>query len=132
MCRRRGLSRLLRHGPLLYADERFAVGAVEQVEPSGLAGLSEALALLAVDRKVKQHHGTRRVVVPQIVMDLLKVPAVLAGHRIDGNDRRGEEIVAGTNGAVEVRTRIARREVDQPERRVDGRRLPNSRAASAP
>ena len=65
-------------------------------------------------------------------MHLLEVPAVLAGHRIECNDRRGKQVVAGTNGTVEIRPGISRREIDQAERRVDRRRLPDGRAAVAP
>src|SRR5690606_6909987 len=130
--RRSRLSGLLRHRSLLDADERRAVGAVEDVDPAGLARLREALAHHAVDFDVEQHDGARAVVVPDIVMHLLEVPAVFAGLRIDGDDRRGEEVVAGADRAVVVGTGIAGREVQQAELRVDRRRLPDRRSAVLP
>ena len=70
---------VLRHGPLLDADEGFARHTVEYVDPPGLAGFGDGLAGFAVDLDVEQHDGIGRVVVPDVVMDLLKMPAVLAG-----------------------------------------------------
>ena len=114
---RRGLSRLLRHRLLVDADERLAVRAVEDVDPARLVRLRGGLAEAAVDRHVEQHHGTRTVVVPEVVMNLLKVPAILAGGRVDGHHRRREQVVARANPAVEVGPRIAGGEVDQARAR---------------
>ncbi len=131
--RRRGLLALvLRHRLLLDRQQRLAGLAVEQVEPAGLARLGEALALLAVDLDVEQHDRARRVVVPDVVVHLLEVPAVLAGLRVERHDRRGEEVVALAPRAVQVGGGVAGREVDQPELRVDGRRLPHRRAPVRP
>ena len=81
---------------------------------------------------VEQHDGIRRVVVPQIVMHLLEVPAVLARLRLDRDHRDAEEVVAGPHGAVQIGAGVARREVDEPELGIDGRRLPDGRAAVFP
>src|SRR4051812_20427278 len=50
-----GLAWLLRHRALFYADQWFAGDAVENVGPTGLGDLREALLRLAVDLRVKQH-----------------------------------------------------------------------------
>ena len=131
--RRRGrLPRLLRHGLLLDADQRLAGLAIEDVGPARLADLAMPLRSLPSIRRVEQHDGIRRVVVPDVVMHLLEVPAVLAGLRVDRDDRDAEEVVAGAHGAVEIGARVARREVDEPELGIDGRRLPDGRAAVLP
>src|SRR5207302_8290956 len=52
--RGRRVFRLLRHGLLFDAHQRLTVGAIEQVEPAGLAGLGECFAGLTVDRRVVQ------------------------------------------------------------------------------
>src|SRR6202011_567138 len=80
------LPRLLRHRALLDTDERFAVGAVEDVDPLGAASLSDALAGLAVDYGVEEDDRTRCVIVPDVVMHLLEMPSIRAGlgvHRED-------------------------------------------------
>ena len=130
--RGRRLARLLRHGALLDADQRLAGLSVEDVGPARLADLRKPFAHRAADAHVEQHDGIRRVVIPEVVMNLLEVPAVLAGASLDRNDRRREQVVAGAHGAVEIGARIAGREIDQPELGVDGRRLPHRRAAVHP
>ncbi|MCY3730412.1 MAG: hypothetical protein OXF98_03655 [Rhodospirillaceae bacterium] len=99
--------------------------AVQDVAPAGLAGLRQPAPQLAVDLQIEEHHGARRVEIPDVVVDLLEMPAILARGRIHRDDRRGEQIVAGTDRAVEVRPGIAGREVDQIQRRVHRRGLPD-------
>src|SRR5688572_29632062 len=65
-------------------------------------------------------------------MHLLEVPAVLSRVRVDGNDRDAEQVVAGANSAVKIGTGIAGREIDEVELGIDGRRLPDGRAAELP
>src|SRR5205085_2602452 len=82
--RRRGLLEgALWDGLLADRDQRLARLAVEQVEPAGLAGLADPVRAVVVE----EHDGARRVVVPDVVVDLLEVPAVLAGLRVDRDDR---------------------------------------------
>src|SRR5688572_20870571 len=131
--RRRGrLPRLLRHRYLVDGDERLARLAIEDVDVARLADLDDALAQPAVVHGVEQHDGIRRVVVPEIVMHLLEVPAVPARLHLDRDHRDAEEIVAGPHGAVEIGTRVARREIDEAELGIDGRRLPDGGAAMLP
>ena len=65
-------------------------------------------------------------------MDLLEVPAIFSGVRIDGDDRDAEQVVAGPNAAVQIGTGITRREIDEVERWIDGWSLPHGRALRAP
>ena len=65
-------------------------------------------------------------------MHLLEVPAVLAAARIDRDDRDAEQVVAFPQVTVQHGPRIARREIDEPELGVDGRRLPHGSAAVLP
>ncbi len=126
------LPRLLRHGTLLDPDQRLAGLAVEDVHPPALARLPQALALDSVDLEIEQDDRIGRIVVPEVVMDLLKMPPVSTGGRFDRHDGDGKQIVASPHGAVEVGARIARREIQQAELRVDGWRLPHGRAAMPP
>src|SRR5207302_10555454 len=81
---------------------------------------------------VEEHDGARRVVVPDVVVDLLEVPAVLPCRGVDGDDRGCEEIVAGPDVAVVVGRGVAGREIQQAELRIDRRCLPDRRAAVLP
>ena len=123
------MPRLLWHGPLLDADERFAVRPVENVDPAGLAGFGDGLAVLAADLDVEQHYRVGGVVVPDIVMHLLEMPAVFAGMDIQREHRRGEQVVSGAHVAREIGAGVARGEIHQAKFRVHGRRLPDRAAA---
>src|SRR5690606_10505304 len=84
------------------------------------------------DLGVEQDDGVGRVVVPDVVVRLLEVPAVFPGRGVDGDDGRGEEVVAGTDGAVELRPGVAGGEVQQAQFRIHRRRLPHRTAAVLP
>lgn len=129
---RRLLDRALRHGLLVDPEERLPRLPVEQVEPTGLARLRDARPQLAVDVHVEQHDRAGRVVVPDVVVDFLEVPPVLAGLRVERDDRASEEVVAGPFGAVQVRGCVSGGEVQEPEVRIDRGRLPDGRAAVLP
>src|SRR6266545_7221753 len=66
-------------------------------------------------------------------MHLLEVPGVFAGER-HRHDRGREQVVAGAvaTHAARFRAGIAGREIDEPEIRVDRRRLPDCGAAHLP
>src|SRR5690606_42010397 len=55
-----------------------------------------------------------------------------AGAGVDRDDRRREQVVAGADRAVVVGARVAGREIDEAELGIDGRRLPDRRAAVHP
>src|SRR5690348_11019700 len=65
-------------------------------------------------------------------MHLLEVPAVLSSLGLDCNHRDREQIIAGADAAVEIRPRVAGREVDEAEVGIDGRSLPNAGSAVFP
>ena len=115
--RGRRLQRLLRHGPLVDADDRLTRLAVEDVRPARLADLDDRFARAPADVQIHEHDGIARVVVPDVVMHLLEVPTVFPGRELDRDDRHRIEVVAGAHGAVVVGARVARREVDEAELR---------------
>src|SRR5581483_3134061 len=119
------LAGVLRHRLLGDAVERLPRRAVEHVEPAGLRRLRDPL----VPAGVEEHDRARGVVVPDVVMDLLEVPLELPRLQVERDDRGGVEVLAGPLAAVPVRAGVAGREVDEPELRVDGRRLPDGGAA---
>src|SRR6185436_8698997 len=102
------------------------------VGPAGLANFDDRFARTATQVHVHQDDGIDRVVVPDVVMHLLEVPAILARLELDGDHRRGVEIVAGAEGAVIVGRGVAGREVDETEIQIDSRRLPDRGAAVLP
>jgi hypothetical protein len=101
------LARLLGHRPLLYAYQGLAVGAVEDIQPSGLARLGQSLARHAVIIQIKQDHRVGRIEVPDVVMNLLEVPAVLTGVDIQRHDGRSKQVIPGAHRAVVVGPGIA-------------------------
>src|SRR5690606_6528595 len=109
----------LRHGPLLDRDHGLAVLAVEHEHVARLADVHEARDALAVDDDVEQRSGGRHVRIPQIVVDRLKVPEVLARGGLDRDDRIREKIDARAIAPVVVRRGTRDREVDDAAGRVD-------------
>ena len=126
------LARLLRHGLLVDADERLAGRAVEDVDPTRLARLGDSFARNAVVLQIEQHDGARAVVVPDVVMHLLEVPAVFPGLRLDRDDRCRVQVVALAHGTVVVGARVAGGKEQESELGIDGRCLPHRRAAVLP
>ena len=70
------------------------------------------------------------VVVPDVVMHELEVPEILAGVRIDRDDRRREQIVAGTIDADAVVVRGAERHVEDAALRIERHVAPDVDAGS--
>src|SRR5215467_14758751 len=130
--RRRSLARLLQHGAFVDADERLPRRAVENVDPAGLARLRDAHAKLTVDPEVEEHGRRGHVVVPDVVVDMLEMPAVLPGLHVDGNRRHREQIVAFAHDAVVVGTGITGSKIQEPKLRIDGRRVPDGCPAVLP
>src|SRR5205085_253498 len=87
------------------------------------------LARLAIDDGVEEQGRARRVVVPDVVVNFLEMPGVFAGLSVQGDDGSAEEVVAFAHRAVVIRSAIADREVDEPELRIERRRVPDRRAA---
>ena len=108
----------LRHGTLLDAVDRLAGDAIEQKQQPDLVhrgdGRNRPAALLHVDQRRRAGH----VGVPDVVMDHLEVPQVLAGVRVGRHEAGAEEIVAGAIAAVLIDRRRAERHVDDAALRV--------------
>src|SRR5258708_34191814 len=130
--RRRVLANLLRDGFLVDADQRLAGHAVKNITPSGYAYFRDGRAKLAVVFQIKPDHGARRIIIPQVVMHLLKVPAVLARLCLDGKNGHREQVIAFAQAAVEIRRGVAGREINQAMLRIDRGRLPHHGAALPP
>src|SRR5579862_6709798 len=81
---------LLHHRRLDDIEQRLTGDAVEDVHPTGFRGLGERLAYRALVGRIEQNHWIGRVVVPDIVVNLLEMPAILAALRLDGDDRDGK------------------------------------------
>src|SRR2546425_4604328 len=127
---RRLLPRLLRHRSLLDADQRLAVRAIQDVDPARPPGFGDALARLAVDHGIEEHDRAGRVVVPDVVVDLLEVPDVLAGLRLQRDHRRAVQVVALAHRAVVIRPAVAGCEVEEAELRIERGRVPDGGAAA--
>src|SRR5262249_2987065 len=69
------------------------------------------------------------VVVPDIVVHFLEVPAIDARLRVESDDGSSEQVVAGADRSVVIRSGVACTEVDHAEVRVDGWRVPDPGAA---
>src|SRR5262249_30027045 len=124
------LPRVLRHRALLDADQGFAVGAVEDVDPSRAASFGNPFARLSVDNRVERDHRARGVAVPGLAVNALDAPAVLTAPGLQGDGRGAEQVVTLAHRAVIVRAAIADREVNEPEFWVQRRRIPDCRSAA--
>ena len=127
-----GLAGFLGHRLLDHPEQGFAGDPVENVDVPVLVDLRHRLAHDPFNLQIEQDHGIRRVEVPQIVADLLEVPAVLARGHVHSDDGDREKVVSGPHSAVEIRARIAGGEVQQAQFRIERGRLPHRGAAELP
>src|SRR5439155_14828557 len=111
---------------------RLPVGAIEDINPSGLAGLCDAFARLPVDHGVEKNDRAGRVIVPEVVVHLLEMPGIFAGLGLQRENRGGEQIVPLAHRPVVVGAGIAGREIDQPELWIECRRIPDRASAVHP
>src|SRR6185312_9951121 len=122
------LLRILRDLHLGDRVDRFAVLLADQVDPTGLLRLAHRFDLFAVHFAFEEDGRRRRVVVPEVVVDLLEVAVVFAGFGVEADDRGGEEVFTLTVFAG-PRCRVRGGEEQQPGLRVHGRRIPDRGAA---
>ncbi len=118
--------------PLLDREERRAGLAVEHEHEAALGGLRHrvARAALALERDQDRRRG--EVVVPEIVVDGLEVPAQLArARRRAATTRVGVEVRAGAVAAVEVGARRADGQEHEAAREIGGDRGPDVGGAGA-
>src|SRR5262249_35325986 len=118
---------------LVATDQGLSVGAIENVDPAGLARLRDALAHPAFVHLLEQNHRARAIEIPQVVVHLLEVPGMFAFER-HRHDRGAEQIIARTIGADAngLRSWLAGRKIDEAEIWIDRRCLPNIGATLFP
>ncbi len=129
---RGGLDAILRHRRFDDRRQRYAAGAIEQVEVTGFGDGRDTLARHAVELGVEQDRRVWRVIIPNIVAHELEVPAILTCRDVEREHRSREQVVTRADRAVQVGAGIAGGEVDHPELGVDARRLPHRRSAVLP
>src|SRR5690606_11116335 len=78
----------------------LAGNTVEKKQVATFADLRNAFAHYAIFFYIKQQYRAGAVVVPDIVMGLLKVPAIFASVYVQCEDRHGEQIIAFTYGSI--------------------------------
>jgi hypothetical protein len=105
----------LRHRALLHRPDRLAGAAIEDVGERLLRQLHDGRDPLSVDGDVDQDWMRRHVVVPDVVMNELLVPHLLAGLRLDGHECVAIEVVARPMAAVDVVGWRLDRQVDVTE-----------------
>ena len=98
--------------------------AIEGVDPALLRRRRQHLPPLSVHRDVEQVGRHRRVVVPDVVMDHLEVPTLLAGLHVERHDAVAVEVVTVPMPAVLVAERHADRDIDETQRGIRGIRRP--------
>ena len=118
---RRARRRAVRGAPRSARPARRWRGRRRTASPAWWAGRWPRCA--SPDGDVRQDRRARQIVVPELVVRELEVPAPLAGPDVQGDEAVGEQVVARPMAAVEVVGRRLRRHVDQAERLV-GRHLP--------
>ena len=67
----------------------------------------------------EQNGWRRKVTVPNVVVNSLKMPETLAGARFNGDKAIGKQVVASTVRAIEIEGGRARRDIDDAARGVE-------------
>ncbi len=118
---------ILWHRLFLDLGDRLAVAAVQHEDLAALGHLDQRrhLAALAV-RNVIERRLRGKVIVPQIVMHGLELPAFAAGGDVERHDR-GSVVFRrlAAFGAEEVGRSVAGRQIDKAERVIIARRRPD-------
>ena len=111
---------------------QLAVAAIDDIEEAVLRRLHQHLARLAVDAQIGEHDVLSRGEVPRLARRRLVVPHVLAGVRLERDDRAQEQVVAAAGAAVLLipRRAVAGADVEQVELRVVRHRIPDRAAAA--
>ncbi len=115
----------LRNHALLDAEHRLAGDAVEDEDEPHLGELHDGGNGPPAARDVHQDRLRRQVVVPDVVVDQLPMPAQVAGRRVECDQRVGVEVGPGPIAAVEVVRRGTERQEHQASRLVDAHRRPD-------
>ena len=112
--------------------EELTVGAIEHPQIPGLGGLHHDFAGAPFEGQVNQVQLESRIVVPNVLRDLLVVPFQPAGVGVEGHDATRVEIIAAAAGGVEVRRGIADAPVEKVQFRIVGAGHPGGTATVAP
>src|SRR5690606_20933270 len=119
-------------GAIVLGRDRLAGRASDHVEEAVLRRVQEHLPLTTVDLELGLNDRLRARVVPLLARNLLVVPAILAGIRIDGDDRAQEQIVAaaGASEMTHERRAVAGADEDEIELRIERDRVPRRPTAA--
>ncbi len=120
------------HRDVGFGGDELAGLAVEDVEKAVLGRLHDDLAHLAIDCQVGEDHVLRRGVIPGIAGRGLVMPGVFARVRVDGQDRRQEQVVAAARTpdlAIPWRT-VANADIQEIQIGIEGERVPGGAAAA--
>src|SRR6266567_145670 len=93
-------------------EKRLTREAVEQVDESLLRGLCNRVNRMAAALDGEQHRRRRKIAVPNVVVNSLKMPEALAGARIDGDKAIGKQVVANAVRAIKIECGRTRGDVD--------------------
>ena len=126
------LSLFLRNRALFDADQWLSGDPVKDIHPARLARLCKSFSQNTLILQVEQDNRIRRIEIPDVVVNLLEVPAVLTRIGVKSNNRGCEQIVTGPDCAVVVRPRITGRKINQTQLRVHRWRVPDCTTAGFP
>ena len=116
----------LRNRALFDRPYGVAGHAVEHERHVLLGQQGDRLDRPAVNRDVVQDGRSRRIVIPQAMMDDLKMPDSFAGPCVQADDALAEKIVAEPMPAVEVMRRGFHRQIDIAQFRVGAHHRPDA------
>src|SRR4029453_15370259 len=119
----------LRPRPFLDRPERLPRRAIEDVEQTELCRLRDDVDRLAVVRDGQQLRPCYKIVVPQIVVEKLKVPEPLARAQFEREQRVAEQVISLAIASPQIECRRPERKVADAALLVDGELGPCVRAA---
>ena len=100
--------------------ERGAGDAIEQIDETLFGRLRYGVDFPGFALDGEQYGGARKIAIPDVVVDALKMPEALAGFGVQGDEAVGKEIVADTICAVKIEGSGACGDVDDAAVGVDG------------
>src|SRR5262245_6839148 len=100
------------NGTFLNRPDRLPCYAIKYENESFFRNLRDSFNVFAVDRDVAENGRSRQIVVPEVVMNSLKMPDSLARLSLDANEAVAEKIIAEAMTAVHVACRRRQGQVD--------------------
>src|SRR5208283_3409587 len=89
-------------GPILDRKKWRSIGAIEKKHEALFGGLGYCIYLFAVPRHGEEHWRRRKIPIPQIMFDALKMPEPLACLCVQREQAIGEKIVAQAVAPVKI------------------------------